>query len=83
MPIILISLAIGLVVAAGAAIGFWNNPSIERPSSRGTALLVVGIVFMAGGLAFIVTGQDYAYSWLPIGIVFLAVGARQRRQHKA
>jgi len=83
MPIILISVAVGLLAGIGALVYYWKNPSAERPSSSGTSLFVLGIVFMVTGVTFVITGQDIGYSWAPIGIVFIGVGARQRRQYKA
>ena len=83
MPIILISVVVALVAGIGALVYSWKNPSAERPSSDGTPLLGLGMVFMVAGVAFVITGRDVGYSWAPIGIVFLGVGARQRRQRKA
>lgn len=83
MPIILIGLALGLIVAAASGIYLYRNPTTNKPESTGTPLLVLGIVFLVGGSIYVLMGSSVGYSWAPIGIVFLGVGARQRRQHRA
>ena len=83
MPLILITLIAGLVVATAALVYAWKNPHKTRPATDGTPLFVLGIVFLGAGVGSIAAGQDFAYGWVPVGIVFLAVGARQRRRHRA
>jgi hypothetical protein len=79
MPWILIALAVGLLAAGGAVVYVWKHPVAAEQPTDGTALLVLGFAFTTGGVVFILTHQEWAYSWVPIGIVFLGVGARQRR----
>ncbi len=83
MPIILISLIVGLGAAAAAGIYYYRNPSTRKPESNGTPMFILGVVFIMLGLGFVVADNSVGYSWAPIGIVFVAVGARQRRQHRA
>ncbi len=42
MPIILIALIVGVVVATGMAIYYWRNPSARRPTTDGNPLIVLG-----------------------------------------
>ncbi len=42
MPIILIALIVGVVVATGMAIYYWRNPSARRPTTDGKPLIVLG-----------------------------------------
>lgn len=81
MPWILIALLVGLLGAGVAVIYVWQHPAAAEQPSDGTALLILGSVFIIAGVVFILTDQQWAYSWTPIGIVFLGVGARQRRLH--
>lgn len=82
MPWILITLAVGVIGAGVAVIYVWKHPAAAGQPTDGTALLVLGFAFIAAGVGFILTGQEWAYSWAPIGIVFLGVGARQRRLNR-
>lgn len=82
MPWILIALAVGLLAAGVAVIYVLRYPVGAEQPTDGTALLVLGFAFITAGVVFILTDQEWAYSWVPIGIVFLGVGARQRRLHR-
>ena len=82
MPWIVIALTVGLLAAGVAVVYVWKHPVAAEQPTDGTALLVLGFAFLTAGVAFVLTGQEWAYSWAPIGIVFLGVGARQRRLHR-
>lgn len=81
MPIILIALILGVVVAAGTAIYYWRNPSARRPTTDGKPLIVLGIIFIGLSVVYAATNGTSWYVWGPVGIVFLAVGLSQNRQH--
>lgn len=83
MPWILIALAAGLLATGVAAVYVWKHPVASEKPTDGTALLALGFAFVTAGVAFLLTDQFLGYSWVPIGIVFLGVGARQRRLYRA
>lgn len=82
MPIILIALIGGLVVAAVAAVYFFRVPAAERAPSDGKPLIVLGLFFLTMSIVTAITDGSNWYVWGPVGIVFLAVGLRQTRQSR-
>lgn len=83
MPIILIALIGGLVVAAVAAVYFLRVPAAERAPTDGKPLIVLGLFFMTMSIVTAITDGSYWYAWGPVGLVFLAVGLRQNRQFRS
>jgi hypothetical protein len=81
MPVILIALIVGVVIAAGMAIYYWRNPGARRPITDGKPLIVLGLIFIGLSIVYAVTDGTSWYVWGPVGIVFLAVGLSQNRQH--
>ena len=79
MPIILIALIVGVVIAARPAIYYWRNPSARRHTTDGKPLIVLGIIFIGLSVGYAVTDGTSWYVWGPVGIVFLAVGLSQNR----
>jgi hypothetical protein len=81
--------AIAVVVAALAVAALVASVVLRRRvgdvdaetvrSNEGDALVVLGLAFIALGIGFSVRGDAFGYSWLPIGVVFLGLGARLRR----
>lgn len=82
MPVILIALIGGLVVAAAVGIYNFRHPSARRSTTDGTPLIVIGTVFLVWGVVSLITRLPVGYAWAPIGIIFLAVGLRRRRRHR-
>ena len=82
MPIILIALIGGLVVAAVAAVYFFRVPAAERAPSDGKPLIVLGLFFLTMSTVTAITDGSNWYVWGPVGIVFLAVGLRKTRQSR-
>ena len=80
MPIILIALIVGVVIAAGTAIYYWRNPAARRPTTDGKPLIVLGLLFIGLSVVYAVTDGTNWYAWGPVGIVFLAVGLSQNRR---
>ena len=79
-PVITILIA---VVAVGAgvflAVRYRAMPDTQKvDSDEGTALLVLGIAFIAINTVFALT-IDWGWYGIPIGIAFVAVGAQRRR----
>lgn len=81
MPVILIALIVGVVIAAGMAIYYWRNPGARWPITDGKPLIVLGIFFIVLSIVYAVADGTNWYVWGPVGIVFLAVGLSQNRQH--
>ena len=71
----------GVVIAAGTAIHYWRNPGAQRPITDGKPLIVLGLIFIGLSIVYAVTDGTGWYAWGPVGIVFLAVGLSQNRQH--
>lgn len=82
MPWILIALAAGLLAGGAAGVYVWRHPEPVGQTADGTALLALGLAFITAGVVFVLTDHEFAYSWVPVGAVFLGVGARQRRAHR-
>lgn len=82
MPTILIALVIGAVVAMAAAVFAWrtyrDNPEL-RANSNGTPLMLLGIAFLGMSVLYALVLDLPMWYLAPIGIVFLGVGAKQRR----
>lgn len=71
--LLLIALALLSLLLAFLVVRAIRGPGRSRPSN-GDALVVLGIVWVAGGLASSTTSL-----WL-LGLVFLAAGLAQRRR---
>ena len=82
MPIILIALIGGLVVAAVAAVYFLRLPAAERSTADGKPLIVLGLFFSTMSIVTAITDGSNWYVWGPVGLIFLAVGLRQTRQSR-
>ena len=82
MPIILIALVVGLVVAMAALVYYWRTPGARRPSTDGKPLIVVGFAFIVLSVVYAVNDGSSWYVWGPVGLVFVAVGLRQIRQKR-
>ena len=81
MPIILIALMVGVVITAGVAVYSWRSPGTRRPATDGKPLIVLGLIFIGLSIVYAVTDGTNWYVWGPVGIVFLALGLSQNRQH--
>ena len=79
MPIILIALIVGVVIAAGVAIYYLRNPGTRRPATDGKPLIVLGLILIGMSIVYAVTDGTNWYVWGPVGIGFLAVGLSQNR----
>jgi hypothetical protein len=82
VPIILIALIGGLVVAAVAAVYFLRVPAAERAPTDGRPLIVLGLFFVTMSIVAAITDGATWYVWGPVGIVFLAVGLQQTRRSR-
>jgi len=82
MPIVLVALVVGLVAAAAAGIYYWRTPIADRPTTDGKPLIVLGLVFVVWGTVSVFTEGSIFWGWAPVGIVFLAVGLRQKKRHR-
>ncbi len=80
MPIILIALIVGVIIAAAAAIHYWRTPAARRPTTDRKPLIVLGLSFIGLSIVYAVTDGTNWYAWGPVGIVFLAVGLSPNRR---
>ncbi len=84
-PVVLvIVLVLGLlatVVGITAVVRIQRNPVTAGPTA--SRLAGDSVALFALGITFLTLGTIFFYGWLPVGIVFLAVGARLRRKSKS
>lgn len=76
--ILVVVIVLGIVALVVGAVTVLRSRDVAaadpgRTRSEGAALLILGIVFIGYGAVFT------NFGWLPIGVVFLGVGARQMR----
>jgi hypothetical protein len=84
-PVVLvIVLVLGLLAAV---VGITAVVRIQRhpvtASSTASRLAADSVALFALGITFLTLGIIFFYGWLPVGIVFLAVGARLRHKSKS
>ena len=83
LAITVVVAAAAVAVAVVAAIRIRRYPiapSKRRWDTEPNALLILGVVFLGLGVVYAIIGEATFYPWLPVGIVFLGVGARRRRK---